>query len=301
MRIGIADVIFHNMEALKEFLISNNIIAETIICVKCNSEAIMMSITGQSTMIKYRCPRRGCQKIQSLFQTPWPLTKVVHVLYVLILGSNYFQLRMFFGISDSSIARYKALLLDCYKAYLDARPIVLGIPGRRIIVEVDESVLSRRGIIRNPTSTDDTVQDTVWILGGVDRTDEHNFFLVRVPDRTVESFTEAMRGRIVRGSRLYTDGHASYPQTARNLGLIHRTVNHSLGFRAPDGTHTNNIEGFWSHMKSTMRKENGVHRENIDDWLIQYTFKRRYVNNSSQEEFAELFIEILKSFFTLHH
>jgi hypothetical protein len=54
-----------------------------------------------------------------------------------------------------------------------------------------------------------------------------------------------------------------------------------------EGTHTNNIEGFWSHLKLTMRKENVFKKANIDDWIIQYTFKRRYIMNSSREEFAE--------------
>jgi hypothetical protein len=35
-------------------------------------------------------------------------------------------------------------------------------PG--VEVEVDESVLCRRGIIRNPTSSKDENIDTVWIL-----------------------------------------------------------------------------------------------------------------------------------------
>jgi len=36
-------------------------------------------------------------------------------------------------------------------------------------------------------------------------------------------------------------------------------------------TQTNYIEGFWSHLKSTMRKENGVQRNFIDNWIAQYT------------------------------
>jgi len=36
-------------------------------------------------------------------------------------------------------------------------------------------------------------------------------------------------------------------------------------------------------MKATMRKENGVHRDNIDEWPTRYTFKRRYILGKSIE------------------
>ncbi|KKO73935.1 hypothetical protein AAJ76_1680001746 [Vairimorpha ceranae] len=53
-------------------------------------------------------------------------------------------------------------------------------------------------------------------------------------------------------------------------------------------------------MKSPMRKENGVRRDHIDNWLIQYTFKRRYVINKPSEEFYRVFVLFLKIFFKLN-
>jgi len=55
-------------------------------------------------------------------------------------------LRYFFFFSDATIAKYKSLLFVCYNEYLEVNPVLLG--GAGIIVAVDESVLSRRGIIR---------------------------------------------------------------------------------------------------------------------------------------------------------
>ena len=54
------------------------------------------------------------------------------------------------------------------------------------------------------------------------------------------------------------------------MGLIHRVFNRPNGFISEDGTHTNNIECFWSHLKGIMRKENGVTKENIDNRLTKY-------------------------------
>ncbi|KAG0422569.1 hypothetical protein DMUE_6200, partial [Dictyocoela muelleri] len=113
------------------------------------------------------------------------------------------------------------------------------------------------------------------------------------------TITPALEDVIRVGSVLYSDGHPSYPAVASNLGLEHKVVNHSEGFVNDEGNHTNDIEAFWSHLKASMRKENGVKRENVDNWLAEYEFKRRYLVNSTCEEFEAYFIEILKIIFEI--
>jgi hypothetical protein len=46
-----------------------------------------------------------------------------------------------------------------------------------------------------------------------------------------------------------------------------------------------------------MRKQHGVRRENIEDWINQYTFQRRYLMKIAREEFAERFVEVLRIYF----
>lgn len=54
--------------------------------------------------------------------------------------------------------------MECYKLYTGTHPVIIG--GSRIVVKVDENVLSGRGTTRNPASADDT-RDTVRIIGGI--------------------------------------------------------------------------------------------------------------------------------------
>ena len=110
-------------------------------------------------------------------------------------------------------------------SYLNRHTVLLGGPG--VIVEVDETVLCRRRVIRCPSNEDDSIADTVWIVGGVDSTPERNFFLQIVPNRQIVNMTAAMRSKIRPGSILRKDGHASYPGVADILALEHQTVNHS--------------------------------------------------------------------------
>lgn len=213
-----------------------------------------------------------------------------------MLDLNYKQIAFLLGIADSTISRVKKRLLLGYKEFMSERvPVALG--GIRQIVEVDESVISRRGIIRNPTTHDDCILDTIWILGAVDRNTPQNFILKKIPDRRIESLTSALEGKIRVNSEMHTDGHPSYPAVANNLAVNHKIVNHSRGFRSEDRTHTNGIEGFWAHLKTSMRKEHGVKRDDIDDWLIQYTFKRRFLMNCDREEIKIIYSELLKYYF----
>lgn len=294
--INICDEIFTKIEVTKEWLIDNEIIFENIICQKCgNTAKLQRTSSYEKDIIQWRCKQLGCQKRKRLSKSKIALPKLIHCVYLLMLEVNYRNMYIYHGISDCTIASIKSKLISIYKIYLDQRQVFLGGPG--VIVEVDESVLSRRGIIRSPTSFDENRNDTVWILGGVEKNNPSIFFLKRVPNRRIDSLSMAMEGTILLGSTVFSDGYPSYPGVCENLYFNHHVVNHNHGFVASDGTHTNSIEGFWSHLKSSMRKENGVKRDKIDDWLIQYTFKRRFIMNCNREEFTTLFIEVLKLYF----
>ncbi|KAG0422152.1 hypothetical protein DMUE_6233 [Dictyocoela muelleri] len=250
---------------------------------------------NESIRLCYRCVKRGCQKRKSVYRTNIGLDKFITAIYLLMSNSSYWQLRIWLGISDPSINIIKNKLRTAYGRYIDENPIFLG--GLGVSLQVDETVLSRRGKITNPTSCSDDYADTIWILGVVEPNNAKNFYLKRLENRKAITITESLEGIVRVGSILCSDGYPSYPTVAVNLHLHHRVVNHSTGFVNDEGYHTNNIESFWSHLKSTMIKENGVKRENIDNWLKEYTFKRRYLVNSTKAEFEILFIQILRILF----
>ncbi|KAG0421007.1 hypothetical protein DMUE_6317, partial [Dictyocoela muelleri] len=223
----------------------------------------------------------SCRKINSITSSNLDITELVHLIYLLLNDSNYRQIKNYYGVSNGTISSIKNKLKICYDLYCNERQIFLG--GLDRIVEADETVLSRRGIIKCPTATDDEKKDTIWIFGAIDLIYKSQFILKRIKNRQVETITEAIDGEIGVLSKFHTDGHPSYPGVAENLCLKHKVVIHSKGFISSDGTHTNNIEGFWSHLKASMRKEHGVKRVNIDKWISEYTFRRRFLMTASRE------------------
>lgn len=282
--------IFCDVDYLREFLIEENVVSISSRCLKCNGISMLKTwVRNNNKNIGYVCTVKGCQNKKSLFNTKLNVLKHVQTIYLLFSGATYKQLKWWCGISNTTIFAIKTKLRECYNNYISRRPISIGGPG--VLVEVDETVLSRRGVISNPTTLQDEIADTVWVLGAIDQ--NKNFFVKKVENRRIVTLSRALEGVILVGSILRSDGHPSYPEVAKNLSVVHHVVNHSLGFVAPDGSHTNNIEGFWAHLKSEMRRENGVKRDNIDIWIDEYIFKRRFLKDITQKEFSDIFIEIL--------
>jgi hypothetical protein len=149
---------------------------------------------------------------------------------------------LFYDFSDNTILSAKQILQRLCAKYLSESSIYLG--GFGIPIEVNETVFSRRGVIRNPTSLNDEIRDTMWIGGAIDNTNQKKFVLKKVNNRNIENITSALINCVRPGSFIQSDGFRSYPAVAENLGCVHRFVNHNLGFVDLDGTHINNIEVF---------------------------------------------------------
>ncbi|KAG0434471.1 hypothetical protein DMUE_5169 [Dictyocoela muelleri] len=76
---------------------------------------------------------------------------------------TYEQLYIMYNLSSKTIFKIKKELRDVYKKYCDKRPIL---PGKE--VQGEETVLSRRGTIRTPTTIDDEKPRIVWFFGAID-------------------------------------------------------------------------------------------------------------------------------------
>jgi hypothetical protein len=94
-------------------------------------------------------------------------------------------------------------------------------------------------VIRCPSIADDNIKDTVWILGCIDNSIPSNFYIVRVENRRINTITKTLESVLCVGTEFLTDGYSSYKQVAINLGLKHKVVNYSEGFKAADCTQTN--------------------------------------------------------------
>lgn len=85
----------------------------------------------------------------------------------------YYGIKCMIPVYDEYIANARLTLRWAFKSYNRGSSAILGGPG--VMVECDESVLYTRQTIRCPTSADDEILDTVWILGAIDNIVDRNF------------------------------------------------------------------------------------------------------------------------------
>ncbi|KAG0419884.1 hypothetical protein EQH57_0370 [Dictyocoela roeselum] len=175
MKFNITNNIFININDIFDFFIENEILKKYKTCTNCaNLSSLKIQKRGIKKLIIYRCSNSVCRRRESITKSNLNINEQVHIIYLLLNGASYKQLNNFYGISDATILSIKKKLLKCYQDYCNARPVFLGGLGK--VVEADETVLSRRGVIRYPTSTDDQLKDTVWIFGAIDAEDKSHFF-----------------------------------------------------------------------------------------------------------------------------
>jgi hypothetical protein len=101
MTLDLTNDIFLAVEAAKDFIFGNQIIQNSKQCPKCLNRCILIRNNSyKQNTIYYRCEKRNCMKIVSLYPTKLPFVKLLHVIYLLLLDATYFQLRMYYGFSD---------------------------------------------------------------------------------------------------------------------------------------------------------------------------------------------------------
>ena len=102
-------------------------------------------------------------------------------------------------------------------------------PGKE--VEIDESKLGRRKYNRG------RVVDGHWVFGGMER-GSGDSFMVEVPHRDAATLLPIIATNVRPRTIVYSNEWAAYNQLSATVGVVHRTVNHSLHFVDPvTGSH----------------------------------------------------------------
>ena len=95
----------------------------------------------------------------------------------------------------------------------------ISIGDENIIVEVDESKLGKRKYNRGHKV------EGVWVVGGIERTDERKAFIVPVQDQTKQTLLQVIRKHVEPGSIIYTDLWRGYAGLFQDGVFQHLLVN----------------------------------------------------------------------------
>ena len=191
----------------------------------------------------------------------------MHIAYLWLAGCNNSSIVSITGHSNTTISSYISLFRQVVSASLDRDDTIIG--GEGIVVEIDESKFGKRKYHRGHRV------EGVWVIGGVERTDQRLMFAEVVERRDEETLLEVISRHVAPGSIVHTDLWRGYTNLSQFLNVQHRTVNHSQHFINPeDETHTNTIEGTWNgiKMKIPSRKRS---REGMDEHLLEFIWRRK--------------------------
>lgn len=241
-------------------------------CWKCKR-----SMTIDFNRRSYRCNKRTCKKEISIFKhtffenTKMPLNSLIWIAYMYLHKMPISGIISTSGIHSEAVSEWTKFIRQMVADCVESEQVKIG--GPNIIIEVDETKLGKRKYHRGHKV------EGVWIIAGVERTNEKKLFLIEVEDRSASTILEVFRTFVLPGSVVYTDGWAAYPQVCNELNLEHHYVNHKHFFKDPNtGVHTNTVEGTNNGIKHLIKPRNRT-KKNINDHLYYYIWRRQNKNN----------------------
>lgn len=109
------------------------------------------------------------------------------VLYLYIGNVPDMNVPKFLGVSEKTYIAVKKKFNNIAEILVEIFELI---GGDGIIVEMDETVISRRGVIASPTAFDETqsnTSDLVWLVGDIIRGNITRFFLIILENRRPET------------------------------------------------------------------------------------------------------------------
>lgn len=110
-----------------------------------------------------------------------------------------------------------------------------------------------------------------------------------VKDLTSQTIGEFLKENVDTKAKIMTDGSNRYNIAARKFDR--ESVNHSVGRYVSGNVHVNNVEGFWSHVKRSIKgTHKSVSKQHFQSYLDGFVFLRNNRHNDNQRFLALLTI-----------
>jgi transposase-like protein len=152
-------------------------------------------------------------------------------------------------------------------------------------VEVDETFVGGKEIGSYGRPTDVSSKKTT-VFGMVERGGE---VITRVvPNAKGETLLPLVEQYVDKSSTVHTDQYKVY-RNLRGLGYAHKSVNHAMKQWVKGDCHTNTLEGFWSHFKSSVRgTHRSISRKHMQKYLVEFEFRFNLRGASASSMFDRL-------------
>ena len=152
-------------------------------CQKQACEKCLGTIKLQKNLKFARCSRKGCRKINFMFNnelikvSKLKMDDLVMLIYYLLHAMPTKFINLSLGMSNKTILIFRKMLEVTMKREYKRLKWRIGGPG--IVIEVDESKFGKRKYNRG------RLVDGVWVVGLVERTEKRRIFLVSVKKKDI--------------------------------------------------------------------------------------------------------------------
>lgn len=262
--------------AILEWLAKRNLIKNTMFCGKCGDQMRLSEFKrledGYLWLCKPSCKNTTSVRINSLFyKSKISLKNQILLLYFWCIEFTQDQICYELKLNKKTVCEKCKIFREiCVEAIENETGMLGGFNenGDLIDVEVDESCFFTRKYNRGRLGS------SQWVFGIFER-GSRKVYLVPIERRDSYTLLRIITEKVVPGTRIITDGWASYRQL-ESLGFEHGVVNHSFNFVSPDDSsiHTQNIESTWGHAKRKMKFLFGSRVQFLGGYLSEFLFRR---------------------------
>jgi hypothetical protein len=161
--------IIYNEESTINFLLTNNILKQRISCDGCVT--VSMVIRKDNSAFNgfcFKCENVGCRKRKNIYMglkhkiSKIKLSKVIHCAYLYSLRLFNFQICILVDIAENTFLKLKKVFKNSLKQSCSENE-KLGGPG--FVLQIDETACNRRRLITSPTTENEYVRGTKWVIG----------------------------------------------------------------------------------------------------------------------------------------
>lgn len=267
--------ICRDKKVVVEYLQLHHILHQAVQCGNCQRPCTMVKQSAKLAGFVWRCP--GCRRKQSLLKDSYlenakiaPSTLVYMVYYwstrvPLHIVMEHVEVGTHTGVNWCQYFRKICSWKLCQTS------IQLGGPGKE--VQIDESLFVRAKYHRGRN----TNRADTWVFGAYDVNYKVGYIKV-VRKRDAATLLPIIQRVIAPGSIVVSDEWRAYRSIAHLPGNYqHKTVNHSRYFVDPaTGTHTNNVESYWSRAKASFKKMHVTSKPMVPSYLDEFMWRERY-------------------------
>ncbi len=218
-----------------------------------------------------------------------PLTDWFYAMYLMTATRN--------GVSAKELQRQLGVTYKCawrighqLRDLMSARDKANNPGPLKGHVEMDETYIG--GKLKGRRGKGAYLKNKTILFGMIER---NGIFRGKIiPNEKRTTIYPIVQENVTAGSTLSTDTHGHF-ETISKLGYDHAMVNHQIEEWVRGNVHTNNIEGFWSHLKRGIKSTHAsVSPQHLQRYVDEFAF--RYNNRKDPSEMFNYLIKQISCF-----